>query len=397
MDDPMTRWTRRVWSLVVLLLVAPTLAACALVVEQNPTPEPTVTPSPAPTATPELTATPISTPIPTPTHEPSPTPTPYPSPTPEPTPVPTPELVNRVVSESPCCGLFDWAGDERLLLFDRVEGSPDGLWVVDVGSGERQFVAPGFGIVSDSGRIAFVDPDGRSVSVRTLDGNETARVDTSGMPAWPSSDGTRLAWLERLPVRTPSSSVNRSVRLNVADLDAGSVRQVLELQAAEVHWLPDSRRLVIPARDLSFERAGIWLIDVETGDAEIVIEELFIQTVRPSPDGERVAFMRTFNDNPEANGIWVLDLQSRAMTRVAEQGSFRWDPDGGHLWILNLALESDEPDRLRRVEIGSGENVSEHVLSGRVLQSTWEVSPGGDFVAYWREPDRHVQIEELVR
>ncbi len=72
-----------------------------VVIEPEPSPEPTVEPSPEPTLEPtpeptvEPTPTPEPTPEPSPTIEPTPEPEPSPEPSPEPTVLPTPEITQE--------------------------------------------------------------------------------------------------------------------------------------------------------------------------------------------------------------------------------------------------------------------------------------------------------------
>lgn len=351
------------------------------------TAQPTVTPSPSPTATPHAT--------PSPTVVPSPTPTPTPTPEPTPSPSPTPEPTLQTMTETPCCGLFDWIDNERLLVFDDMPERGQGAWVVHVEGGERELIASGFGIPSRSGTIAFPEPDEGQLVTRNAAGEEQGRVANGGRIAWPSPDGSRVAWFENLPIRTPSSSVNRSVELYVAEVDSGERRRVLSLQAAEVHWLPDNRHLIVPARNLDFEQAGLWIVDTETVNYEVLYEELFIQAVRLSPDGARVAFMRTFNDDPAANGLWTMDLEHRDLTPVGRSGPYRWSADSTHLWLLEMTETGAGGDRLIKYDLHNGEVVSEQQLDGQVLNDSWEISPDGSYVAYWRVSDGQVVVESL--
>jgi hypothetical protein len=350
---------------------------------ETPTPEPTVTP----------------TPVPTPTATPQPTMTPEPTPTaiPTPTPSPTPEPLLTTVTRTPCCGLFAWYDDKRLLVYDQIPGEPGGSWLVEVETGERTFSGDDFGLPSQAGVIAFPNGETGTVTLRDGSGEALGEVQNGGWIAWPSPDGERLAWLENLPIRTPSSSVNRGVRLLIADVNDGEPRAVLELQAAEVHWLPDNRYLLIPARDTSFEQAGLWLVDTDTGEYEVLFNEIFVQAVQLSPDGTQVAFVRTFRPDPGQNGLWVLDIRASHLQQVERTGSQRWHADSESLWMLELAPTGEGVDVLRRVEIESGDIRGEVTLDGQVLNDTWEISPDGSYVAFWRVDDGQVVIQSLDR
>jgi hypothetical protein len=383
-----------------MIFIATSLAACTLVERTEPTPAesqqtpmPAVTPTPTPAPAVEPTRTPEPTPIATPTPEP--TTTPVPSPIPEPTSTPEPERP-VIVTDSPCCGLFEWIDDDRLLVYEDVSEGIAGSWLVDVTTGERVFAGEGFGFASDVGTFALSGIRGEGLRVMSIDGGSVGYVPNDGQAGWLSPDGERVVWLENLPCRMPSSTVDRSVRLMIGDVASGSIREVLRLQSAELQWFPDSRRVLAAARDLDFNQSGIWLIDVETGSFDVVFEELFIRAVRMSPDGRRVMLMRTFNNDPTQNGIFILELATGDLWKIAESGAFRWGSDDESLWRLELAgREEPGGDRLVNVDAVNGNELRAVELEGRVLNDVWQVAPGGDRVAYWRSEDDHVVVQRL--
>lgn len=369
--------------------------------ESTPTPTPTQVPNEtavptagrSPTAVASPTTVPKVTATTTPTAAPSPTQIPAPTPTVTPTPQPEPSVVE--VTASDCCGLFNWLSADELMVFDDPEGESAGTWRVNVSDGARSYISPGYGIPSESGIIAFPDNELEQITIRESADEIVDVIYGRGIAVWPSPDGSRVAWLERLSIPTPSSSVNRAVRLYVADLQSGASRSLLELQAHDLAWLPDSRQLIVNARDLNFQQAGVWLIDVETGNVEILLEELFIRAVTLSPEGNSVAFMRSFNSNPEANGVWVMDIESREMQRLFESGSFRWSHDEEHLWRHEMGDTGAGNDTLEKISIETGEIEDRIELDGQILNEQWEVSPDGERVAYWRYNDGLVVVHAL--
>lgn len=387
---------RGVSATVVLLCGMLVAGGCAVVerTEQTPTPTPSAVETEAPAPTPEPTPSPSPELSPESTPTPAPTSTPTDVPEPTPTPEPEPEPV-RVVTESECCGLFDWMDEERLLVFDQPEDQPDGAYLVDVDDGERSYISEGFGITSPSGVIALLEPGSPDLTVRDAAGEMISTVPTDGVAAWPSPDGSKVAWLEPLPVRTPSSSVNREVQLLVADVETGERRPIRELRAQNIQWLPDSQHVITLGRGRDFEAPGVWLIDTETGNVEILHEETFIRSLQLSPDGTRVSFMRHFNDDPAENGVWTLDIESGERQYAFESGSVRWDADSRHLWRLEMGETGVEADRLLRYDPEAESVVQTVELQGQVLNEQWKVSPDGERVAYWRIEDEMVVVQDL--
>jgi hypothetical protein len=384
-------------SLCLLILV---VTACARIqsVEPTPTPEATAT-ALEPTVEPTTEPTPTLEPTPTSALEPTPAPvaTPTPSPTAAPSPTPLPEgpAVRSLLSDN-CCGLFQFIDDERVLLFDDdgANGAA-GSVLVEISSGEQLYLSPGYGIASQAGLIALIEPGNRDLMIRNLEGELVAQINTGGVAGWLSPDGTRLAWLERLPARTPSSSVNRQVRLNIFELGSGQVCTVGDLQAQSLEWMEDSRHVVTAGQDTSFGSSGLWLIDTESGSVNVLHEETFIRAVQRSPDGQHVAFMRLLNENPSDNGVWVLDPESGQIAPLLESGSYRWHSDSQHLWQLEMAPTGAGADALHRVDITALDIVQTVTLDGQVLNEQWEIAPDGGHVLFWRHSDGDIVLQRL--
>ena len=376
----------------VLFLLIVLLSGCARAErsESIPTPDDREA-TPASTA-PAAAATPAAAETFTPIPEPGSSPTAIPERSPTPA---LAEPAARPVTETDCCGLFSWVGETQLMVFDSPAGAPSGTRIVHVETGDHAFISPGYGLPSPAGVIAFLEPDEDSLMIRDTDGALTSALPTGASAGWPSPDGSAIAWLAPLPIRTPSSSVNRSVQMHVADLETGSARAVLDLQAASINWLPDNRHVIVAARDVNFGSSGIWKIDTHTGQYEILHQELFARAERVSPDGSAVAFMRLFNDDPLKNGLWSLNINSGDLRFVFDSGSYRWDPDSKHVWRLDMSVTGQQSDHLERISIETSEIVERVALEGQILNERWELSPDGRFIAFWRHEDGLVVVQRL--
>jgi hypothetical protein len=345
-------------------------------------------PSPAPTVEPAPASEPESNPEPTPEQTPTVEPAPVSTPPPE-------HPTHQAVTESNCCGLFNWLGPDRLMVFDERADGGSGTFIVGTTSLQAEYLSPGYGIPSESGLFAMIEPGRSGLIVRNEMGEEIVGIAADGVAGWLSPDGTRLAWLEPLPIRTPSSSVNRQVRLNVVELVTGSKRSPIDLQAQALEWLPDNRHVVLAGRGSNFDSPGIWMVDTDSGTVMVLHEETFLRAVRLSPDGTQVAFMRLFNEDAAENGLWVLDIGSGAMNPAFESGSYRWDPDSRHIWRLRMEPTGSAPDVLERHSLETGEIVQSVELEGQVLNEQWEISPDGSAVSFWRWDDGRVVVQAL--
>lgn len=370
---------------------------CARTEPIEPTMESTGIPStPQSTATSDVTPTPVSTSVVTPEPNPTPTTITIPTVTPEPTETPVAEeAVASPVTEGACCGLFNWIDDQRLLVFDAPPEGARGARIVDISGDDRILISPGYGLASPSGIVALLEPGTGDLVFRDELGEVVSTIPTNGVAGWPSPDGSAVAWLQPLPISTPSSSVNRVVRLQIADIATGSSRPLFDMHAAELAWMPDSRRLIGIAREPGAGSPGIWLIDSSTGDSEILFEDTFLRSLQLAPDGGSVAVMRLFNSEPSENGLWVFDIDSGDGRKLFDSGSYRWASDSEHVWRLEMGATGRQNDQLALIRIASGEVVENVELDGQVLNEQWEIAPDGRSVAFWRLEDDLVVLQTL--
>lgn len=311
------------------------------------------------------------------------------------TAVPTPTQSLAVGRVSGCCGTFSWIDSDHVLVFDNPAQGQSGAWAVDVKTGTRQFVSAGFGLPSSSGLVAVPNKTSGKTAIRRLDGSLVATINNGGVLTWISPNGLRVAWLEDLGATSISSLVPRTVKLWSANIDGTNTKSLLEFDAAAIVWLPDNRHVVALARAPGGGAAGIWSVDTTDGTNAVVVRGTFLQSLRLSPDGTRMAYLETFSGTATDDGVWVSNVDGSNRIHLQETGAFRWASRSTALWFLNLAPLNGGDDELIEVDIATAKKVSQINLGGRVLNDEWEVNPDGDVVAYWSEKDQSVMVKSL--
>ena len=175
----------------------------------------------------------------------------------------------------------------------------------------------------DDRSVAFdSDRDGvRGVYVARADGSGVRRVSGNGyaaVPTW-SPDGRRLAFLR--------AENNRPTVWNLwlLNLDTGEMARLTNYRYGQVWagaWFPDGRRIAYSHED------RLILLDLDSGRSTSYISPRrgrLVRTPAVSPDGRWIMF-QVFRD-----GGWLLDLESGSMQRVLDDPSaeeFTWAPDG---------------------------------------------------------------------
>lgn len=380
--------TRRLTVVLSLLAIVALLgSACSLSGSRN---RPTATPAsrppqPVATVSPSTRAL-IATPVATST--PSPTSTPTPSPTPSPTPVPTP--TGRTVTTAGCCGLFSWVDDSRLLVLDAPGGEAQ-TSIFDLTNDSRKVLSGDFG-TSAGGLIALSNQANGTTRIVDRDGRTVSTIQNQGAETWIAPNGKRVAWLQPLPSKTPSSLLPRPVQLWVADINGANAKPVLQLLASSVQWLGDSLHLATVGRTLDAQDPGVWIVDSDSGQHTVLVAATFVQALQVSPDGSHLAYLVTFSGKPAEDGIWVSKTDGSERRHIPGQGGFRWADDGSHLWLLHLAPAGGGNDHLRLIDVKTGATVSDVPLDARVLDDRWALSPDGRYVAFWRESDRQTEV-----
>jgi TolB protein len=149
------------------------------------------------------------------------------------------------------------------------------------------------------------------------DGSRQSALTTSGLdrrPAW-SSDGRRIAFIRRDPLRDDSGS------LYLLDLSGGPPRKLSDTSAvahAAPRWSPDDRFIAFthPARDESVLHYEVRVIEMSSGKETHVGHG---EHPTWSPDGRLVASYL---------GIVDPASESSERVRIPEGDEFTWSPDG---------------------------------------------------------------------
>ncbi len=166
------------------------------------------------------------------------------------------------------------------------------------------------------------DRDGvRGVYVASAEGRDVRRVSGPGyaaVPTW-SPDGRRLAFIRGEEAKPAVWN------LWLLDLASGRQTRVTAFRHGQVWggaWFNDGRRIAFSHED------GLTIHDLDSGESRRFASPLpgrLVRTPAVSPDGRWIVF-QVFRD-----GAWLLDLDRGFMQRVMQDPSaeeFTWSPDG---------------------------------------------------------------------
>ena len=220
-------------------------------------------------------------------------------------------------------------------------GKRNHLFVVDVSSGrERQLTKGKFDtppISLSSGRDYDLSPDGKEVAfvfnpdkrieistnndvfVLPFEGGKYKRISVSkGRDVQPrySPDGRYIAFTS---MQTPGYESD-TARLVLYDRRTGKIRSLTDSLDRSVYqfvWSPDSRYIYFTARDLG--RMGIYRVDVESGDIQLLDRDGYSLYLTISAKGDKLFFVRSYAHKPdEIYELNLKDSREKQLTNLNE-------------------------------------------------------------------------------
>jgi TolB protein len=185
--------------------------------------------------------------------------------------------------------------------------------------------------------------------------------------------GVRGAFATRIAyVSVQGQAPSQHYQLVVADADGENPKVILESAQPIMSpaWSPDGQWLAY----VSFENkvSGVYVQMVRTGERHLVSARLGVNGAPAfSPDGQRLAL--TLSGSNGNLDIWLLDLNTQALTRLTDDPSVdteaSWGPDGRSLYFTSdraggpqiYKLDVAAHTRVERITFGSGYNARPRV------------------------------------
>ena len=233
------------------------------------------------------------------------------------------------------------------------------------------------------GDLVFAGSIDRNIYRINVDGTGLTKLTNTGHsynPSW-SPDGERIAFITNTP-----SSANRGFGTSdvyVMNADGSDVvRRSFLRFFNSVAWSPDGRKLAVSDEDVYV--AHLYLVSAEEDGSEPVLIATDARTPAWSPDGSRIAYVRTSGDDGY-HQVMVMNANgtgAREVTPVDPGGIFglSWSPGGDRLAFAKCMF-GDCGIYLVAVD-GSGLTRLPNISTGH--STTW--SPDGQWLAITVSP-----------
>ena len=192
----------------------------------------------------------------------------------------------------------------------------------------------------------------------------------------------------------------------VMEIDGSNMKMVTEIDrwSGKPSWSPDGSRIAFEAySDIKSEELedcnslfgcqDVYILDLRTGEITNLTKEPSRQYLPAwSPDGARIAFIRTITSRVE--DLWVVDIDGKDARQLTTNGHIynkpSWSPDGTRIaYVINTPNVSN---KLWVVDVDASNSVDISHDHRWINWPAW--SPDGEKIAFgaWSEEDRDSNI-----
>ncbi|MBE2239629.1 MAG: PD40 domain-containing protein [Caldilineaceae bacterium] len=298
---------------------------------------------------------------------------PLPSPPPFPTPLPTPVVTRMPVAAPPFVAVPAGEANRPYTIFFR-----DGNLIKTIDT-------------VDSAEKSIVDI--RAKTSLFLGSRESS----AGLWGAISPDGQRLALVltdfatadEARQTIHAGPAKGQQFRIYLLDLTTGELRLLVE-NARRPVWSPDGGRLAFQ----NTKTWGLGVVDLATGAAEEIFSveagsEHQADWFTWSPDGKRMAVVKTWGGIANSGGIWIVEVEKGAEARqIVDMGMnavlLEWSPDGAEILFLSDRGDRSTPERPTNIWSVNVETGAEQQLTKDISASAgvpvW--SPDSKWIAF---------------
>jgi Tol biopolymer transport system component len=327
-------------------------------------------------------------------------PTLLPTLTPTPMPSPTPAPVLRQLTSGGCCSEPFWSPDgNQVMYIDRPSpDEPSGLWGINIQTNTPGFITDRLGIFSPDMQLRAFPVNGVT-SAEHLTTGEQWGIPNGGRGISFSPDSKWVAWTAG-QFSPPFDSAQREVW--ISRFNGSDVRQVFTTTGGGFGgWLDDHRLLVSGRIDGAGSEMVYWALNLDDSQGEeYELLELGrggrLREAKISPDGHWLAYLVTFSQDPNRDGIWLVDTHSGDRRHLDVFGGYNWR-DGEKLLVVPMDL-SQPVHRLIQVQASNGqvEPITDPESTPfKIANGDWRVSPDGNTIAFLSAEDGNIWLLEL--
>jgi hypothetical protein len=268
--------------------------------------------------------------------------------------------------------------------------APVGIWGVGLEGGEPALYTERLGFFSADMQFLAYPERGETIVEYLADGQRwtipsggraisfspyTAQISwTAGQDGPPFDTAAREVWV---------SQMDGSQAVVAARIIGGGLSG----------WLPDGRLLLNGRLSMEEEKQGYFIWSPQDGALVEIARGARLRGAVLSPGGAWLAYLATFEEDPAANGLWLVNTGTLERRRLDLFGAYRWRDDGRLLMIpLDMGASTHQ---LWEVEAATGlahPLTDPAVTPFKVANGDWAVSPDGWNVVFVSAGDNNLWL-----
>ncbi len=294
-----------------------------------------------------------------------------------------------------CCQNFNFAGNGLLYFYDKPAGANQpATYTLDPATGQRQLFYKSWGdFTPDLGLVATSDKaSGTTVIEQVGSGIKRATLQNRAAPTLISPDQKHLAYLLR-STKQAGPEEPQLFELWTGNLDGSNLKVSWTLREGDnLSWFPDSRHLLLTARDAANQRFGLWVVDLQTQNATLIIESKGLTAANSAVDGLKIVYAVTLQNE---SGIWLANGDGSNRHKFDWVGGWRWsvtEPD--ELFYIPIRTPGETSSSLWVYKVSTGQNfplTDPAQTRLQILGDQWQISPDNKTMAY-HGPDNSLRL-----
>lgn len=300
------------------------------------------------------------------------------------------------LTEGGCCPNPVWSQDsEWVIFFDRsTEEEEAGLYGIPADGGSVTKIHDRIGVYARSHSVVAYRSGGFTIVERWADGARWyVQNDARAVRFSPSA--RMVAWIVTSHGITFPDVRQRAIWVATRAEPEG--REVVTVNGgALLGWTQDEKAILVTGRLAPDGPAGVWKIMLQDGAGRLLVEVENIHSPLMSPLGEWVAYMSTFNNDPELDGLWVVDTKGDAPRKLPFFGAYRWRREG-ILLVIPMDL-TQEGVSLWQVDVSTmalDQLTDPNLTLLPIANNDWEPSPDGEKMVFVSSEDHNLWVMKL--
>ena len=296
----------------------------------------------------------------------------------------------RQVTTDRCCANAMWnpADANTLYVVDGGVGTGSSAFELNLLTEARRPVRPApLPVFSPDGAYE-IEPfvNGFSKVRRRADGLEYS-VDTSGSLPTLNPSNTSLLWTVSADEIIPGQA-RPQVDVYLSDIDGENVRAIFQQAGTGAMWLSDERVLLSTRNEQRETTLYVYMLDADRAVEIGTWREL--RGLSVAPGGERLSFYLTWQDDPTANGVYVVDIAQPMNTTVQQMswfGAWRWRDADSLYYVPYRPDEAHHTVRVAHLLTGADVPLAADAPPFTIADGHWRVSADGRRILFQNADD----------